>query len=49
MTAWTNDELNKIGKAEELEIASLSQRWDAAKACNDLGCSDWERSLCSIS
>jgi hypothetical protein len=21
MTAWTNDELNKIGKAEELEIA----------------------------
>lgn len=23
MTAWTNDELNKIGKAEELEIASL--------------------------
>ena len=23
MTAWTNDELNKIGKAEELQIASL--------------------------
>jgi hypothetical protein len=23
MTAWTSDELNKIGKAEELEIASL--------------------------
>src|SRR5947209_6400728 len=23
MTTWTNDELNKIGKAEELEIASL--------------------------
>ena len=25
MTAWTNDELNKIGKAEELEIQSLRQ------------------------
>jgi len=23
MTAWTTDELNKIGKAEELQIASL--------------------------
>ena len=23
MTAWTNDELNKIGKAEELQIASI--------------------------
>ena len=23
MTAWTSDELTKIGKAEELEIASL--------------------------
>lgn len=23
MTAWTNDELNKIGTAEELQIASL--------------------------
>ena len=23
MTAWTNDELNKIGKAEELQIAAL--------------------------
>ena len=23
MTTWTNDELNKIEKAEELEIASL--------------------------
>ena len=23
MTAWTSDELNKIGRAEELEIASL--------------------------
>ncbi len=23
MTAWTSDELNKIGKAEELQIASL--------------------------
>jgi hypothetical protein len=23
MTAWTNDELNKIGSADELEIASL--------------------------
>jgi hypothetical protein len=23
MTAWTNDELNKIGAAEELQIASL--------------------------
>ena len=23
MTTWTNDELNKIGKAEELQIASL--------------------------
>ena len=23
MAAWTNDELNKIGKAEELQIASL--------------------------
>jgi len=23
MTAWTSDELNKIGKAEELDIASL--------------------------
>jgi hypothetical protein len=23
MTAWTNDELNRIGNAEELEIASL--------------------------
>ena len=23
MTAWTNDELNKIGKAEKLEIVSL--------------------------
>ena len=23
MTAWTSDELNKIGKAEELEIVSL--------------------------
>ncbi len=23
MTAWTSDELNKIGKAEELELASL--------------------------
>ena len=23
MTAWTNDEINKIGTAEELEIASL--------------------------
>ncbi len=25
MTAWTNDELTKIGSAEELEIASLRQ------------------------
>jgi hypothetical protein len=25
MTAWTGDELNKIGKAEELQIASLRQ------------------------
>ena len=25
MTTWTNDELNKIGTAEELEIASLRQ------------------------
>ncbi len=25
MTAWTNDELNKIGKAEELQIASLRE------------------------
>jgi hypothetical protein len=25
MATWTNDELNKIGKAEELEIASLRQ------------------------
>jgi hypothetical protein len=23
MTTWTNDELNKIGKAEELMIATL--------------------------
>ena len=23
MTAWTSDELNKIGNAEELQIASL--------------------------
>jgi hypothetical protein len=23
MTAWTSDELDKIGKAEELQIASL--------------------------
>ena len=23
MTAWTSEELNKIGKAEELQIASL--------------------------
>jgi hypothetical protein len=23
MTAWTNDELNKVGTAEELQIASL--------------------------
>jgi hypothetical protein len=23
MTAWTSDELNKVGKAEELQIASL--------------------------
>ena len=25
MTAWTNDELNKIGTAEELKIASIQQ------------------------
>jgi hypothetical protein len=25
MTVWTSDELNKIGKAEELQIASLRQ------------------------
>jgi hypothetical protein len=25
MTAWTNDELNRIGAAEELKIASLQQ------------------------
>lgn len=25
MTAWTSDELNKIGKAEELQIASLQR------------------------
>lgn len=25
MSAWTNDELNRIGAAEELEIASLRQ------------------------
>jgi hypothetical protein len=25
MTIWTSDELNKIGKAEELQIASLRQ------------------------
>ena len=25
MTTWTGDELNKIGKAEELQIASLRQ------------------------
>ena len=25
MTAWTDDELNKIGRAEELRIASLRQ------------------------
>ena len=25
MTAWTSDELNKIGNAEELQIASLRQ------------------------
>src|SRR5512142_808684 len=25
MTTWTSDELNKIGKAEELEIQSLRQ------------------------
>ena len=25
MTAWTSDELNKIGNAEELEIASVRQ------------------------
>jgi len=25
MTTWTNDELNKIGPAEELEIASLQR------------------------
>ncbi len=23
MTTWTKDELNKVGKAEELQIASL--------------------------
>ena len=43
MTTWTSDELNKIGNAEELEIAalradgtlaSLQQRWltDAGRA-----------------
>jgi hypothetical protein len=26
MAAWTSDELNKIGKAEELDIASLRDR-----------------------
>lgn len=25
MTTWTSDELNKVGKAEELQIASLRQ------------------------
>lgn len=32
MTTWTSDELNKIGKAEELEIASLRQDGTLRKA-----------------
>lgn len=32
MTTWTNDELNKIGGAEELKIASLRQDGTLRKA-----------------
>ena len=37
MTASTRDELNKIGRAEELEIASLRPRRHAAKPGDHLG------------
>jgi hypothetical protein len=30
MTTWTSDELNKIGKSEELQIASL-RRYDTLR------------------
>lgn len=32
MTIWTNDELNKIGRAEELQIASLRREGTLRKA-----------------
>ena len=48
MTTWTSDELNRIGAAEELEIASLRRRRHAAKTGDDLGRPPRRRPLCPI-
>ncbi len=48
MTTWTSDELNKIGTAEELQIASLRQGWHTAKAGDHLGRPPRGRPLCPI-
>jgi hypothetical protein len=37
MNAWTKDELDKIGKAEELRIASIRRDGTLRKPGDDLG------------
>jgi len=38
MADWTQDELNKIGAAEELHLGLATGRWDAALPRDDVGC-----------
>ena len=37
LTTWTNDELNKVGTAEELKIASLRRDGTLRQPGDDLG------------
>ncbi len=37
MAAWTDNELRRIGGAEELEIAPVRQRRHEARRATDLG------------
>jgi hypothetical protein len=38
MTTWTSDQLDRIGKAEELNAAAAPTRRDAAPAGDAVGC-----------
>ena len=45
MSAWTEDELRRIGAAQELEIAPVAPQRRAAHRDADLGRTRWRRTL----